>query len=134
MVFILGLSRRRGPGHLNPVSFPMKYLAVYIVLSCQFLIVAKAQEATTRMEFDDEVRLNHIQVIGSHNSYKEAIEPSLFTALSELDSTRFLGLEYDHISLTEQLNLGLRKLELDVFYDPEGGLFSTPYGFRSDHA
>lgn len=74
------------------------------------------------------IRLNHIQFIGSHNSYKESIEPALFDILSEQDSTRFLGLEYEHISLTEQLDLGLRKLELDVFYDPEGGRYATPYG------
>ena len=77
-----------------------------------------------------QVRLNQIQVIGSHNSYKEAIEPVLFQALLEQDSTRFLGLEYEHVTLTEQVGLGLRKLELDIFYDPEGGLLSNPYGLQ----
>ena len=50
--------------------------------------------------------------------------------LLEQDSTRFLGLEYEHVSLTEQVRLGLRKLELDIFYDPEGGLLSSPYGLQ----
>jgi len=77
-----------------------------------------------------QLRLNHIQVIGSHNSYKEAIEPSLFKALTEQDSTRFVGLEYEHVSLTEQVQLGLRKLELDIFYDPNGGLLASPQGLE----
>ena len=77
-----------------------------------------------------QLRLNHIQVIGSHNSYKEAIEPSLFQALSEQDSTRFMGLEYEHVSLTEQVQAGLRKLELDIFYDPNGGLLANPQGLE----
>ena len=77
-----------------------------------------------------QTRLNQIQVIGSHNSYKEAIEPVLFEALLEQDSSRFLGLEYEHISLTKQVELGLRKLELDIFYDPEGGLLANPYGLN----
>lgn len=77
-----------------------------------------------------QLRLNHIQVIGSHNSYKEAIEPSLFRALTEQDSSRFMGLEYEHVSLTEQVQLGLRKLELDIFYDPDGGLLAHPQGLE----
>ncbi len=61
---------------------------------------------------------NDIQVLGSHNSYKEAIDSELFSLLLELrDPTRIRTLEYEHPSLSEQLDLGLRKLELDVFYD-----------------
>jgi hypothetical protein len=32
--------------------------------------------------------------------------------------------------LPEQLDLGLRKLELDVFYDPEGGRYASPLGLQ----
>ena len=101
----------------------MKPLAVVLALFSLCVANAMAQS-------DPPIRLNHIQVIGSHNSYKEAIEPVLFSTLTEQDSSRFLGLEYEHVSLTEQLNLGLRKLELDIFYDPEGGLFTEPYGIE----
>src|SRR5690606_15622448 len=34
----------------------------------------------------------------------------------------------EHIPLTEQLALGLRSLELDVYHDPEGGYYSNPAG------
>ena len=73
-------------------------------------------------------KLNNIQVIGSHNSYKIPIEKPLFNYLLSLDAKKAKSLEYGHISLEEQLNLGLRNLELDVFYDPLGGHFSNPKG------
>jgi hypothetical protein len=36
------------------------------------------------------------------------------------------SLDYSHPSLTEQLNLGVRKVELDIFSDSQGGLFANP--------
>ncbi len=75
-------------------------------------------------------KLNDIQVIGSHNSYKIPIEKPLFNYLLSLDSTKAKSLEYGHISLEEQLDLGLRNLELDIFYDPLGGHFSNPKGLE----
>lgn len=75
-----------------------------------------------------DIQLNNIQVIGSHNSYKIPIEKSLFSYLLSIDSTMAKSLEYGHISLKEQLDLGLRNLELDIFHDPLGGHFSNPKG------
>lgn len=74
------------------------------------------------------LKLNNIQVIGSHNSYKIGIEEPLLNYIASIDSSRAKSLEYGHVSLVEQLNLGLRNLELDVFYDPKGAHFSNPKG------
>ena len=41
---------------------------------------------------EDNLPLNHIQVIGSHNSYKQAIDPKLFAVLQKSDS---VGYEQD---------------------------------------
>lgn len=71
--------------------------------------------------------MNHIQVIGSHNSYKQRIEPQLMSMLLATDSAA-LGLDYEHLSIREQLDLGLRGLEIDVVHDPDGGRFSRPLG------
>jgi hypothetical protein len=79
---------------------------------------------------NDKVNLNDIQVIGSHNSYKIAIEEPLFNYLYQQDSSRAKSLQYSHIPLEDQLDLGLRNLELDVFYDPKGGYFSNPKGLE----
>ncbi len=75
-----------------------------------------------------EIALNDIQVIGSHNSYKIAIEKPLWNYLFQLDSTMAKSLQYDHPSLTDQLDLGLRNLELDIFHDPVGGRYAKPKG------
>ena len=74
--------------------------------------------------------MNQVQVLGSHNSYKEAIDPSLWKLLQARDPGRYSGLEYSHIGLTQQLELGLRKLEIDVVYDPNGGLYANPLGLK----
>ncbi|MDO7171664.1 Ca2+-dependent phosphoinositide-specific phospholipase C [Mariniflexile sp. AS56] len=73
-------------------------------------------------------KLNDIQVIGSHNSYKIGIEPPLWKILNTMDSKVAKSLQYEHIPLEDQLILGLRNLELDVFHDPKGGHFSKPKG------
>ncbi|MGB3144822.1 MAG: phosphatidylinositol-specific phospholipase C1-like protein [Maribacter sp.] len=75
----------------------------------------------------ENIKLSDIQVIGSHNSYKIAIEKPLMDYLIQ-KNPQIQSLEYEHIPLTEQLNLGLRGLELDVFYDPKGGYYSNPKG------
>ena len=71
----------------------------------------------------DRFRLNQMQVLGSHNSYKQPIDPSLFQLLRKKEPKRYTGLEYSHAPLAEQLDLGLRKLEIDVVHDPRGGLY-----------
>ena len=74
------------------------------------------------------VRLNHIQILGSHNSYKQPIQEELLQLIFEQDSVRALELDYGHPTLTQQLDMGLRGLELDVFYDPRGGRYMDPMG------
>lgn len=73
--------------------------------------------------------MNDMKVLGSHNSYKLAIDESLKKLMEQQNPGSLYGLEYEHVSLTQQLDLGLRKLELDVVYDPEGGMYSEPYGY-----
>ena len=76
---------------------------------------------------DDCVRLNQIQTLGTHNSYHVAPPPPLLSMLGAAAR----DIEYPHRPLTEQLSrLGIRKLELDVFADPDGGRFRTPAGLR----
>lgn len=70
-----------------------------------------------------DLRLNEIQVLGSHNSYKLAMLADNFSALGEADPDLAASLEYAHLPLDAQLDLGIRKLELDVFFDPDGVLF-----------
>lgn len=74
----------------------------------------------------DAVRINELQVIGSHNSYHLAQEGGIATALSGLAPDFWSELDYSHLPLTEQLEEhGIRQFELDVFADPDGGLFAN---------
>lgn len=76
---------------------------------------------------DDNLKLNQLQVIGSHNSYKQAIEPALYKVIYEKDSA-IAGVQYEHIPITDQLNLGLRNLEIDIYADSKGGKYAHPKG------
>lgn len=78
---------------------------------------------------NDNLKINQIQVIGSHNSYRQNIEPDLYNFIQAKDTSRSLkGLQYTHISITDQLNKGLRNLEIDVQADPKGGKYAHPKG------
>lgn len=77
---------------------------------------------------NNERCLNNMQIIGSHNSYKIAIEEPLWEHLYSQKPSKAMSLQYGHVPIYEQLELGLRSLELDVFHDPKGGHYSNPRG------
>ncbi|MFT5210563.1 MAG: hypothetical protein ACI9CE_002289 [Flavobacterium sp.] len=81
-------------------------------------------------KIDRDLRLNEIQLVGSHNSYKKKIDSVLLFMLKIFDSKISTSLDYEHLTLVEQLDLGLRSLELDVYYDPVGGHYSAPFGSK----
>lgn len=71
-------------------------------------------------------KLNETQIIGSHNSYKSAMPAPILEYLKKVSPAAAQSLEYEHLPLSEQLDLGLRNLELDVFHDPIGGKYANP--------
>jgi hypothetical protein len=84
---------------------------------------------------DEFVRLNEIQLIGSHNSYKLAPDAAIlqwltFGAAAVPQVGTALGdpaqLNYEHQPLPAQLSNGIRTFELDIFADPQGGKFANP--------
>lgn len=70
------------------------------------------------------VRINEIVTIGTHNSYKLAVRPERLAKLRAQNPKGADALDYSHRPLMEQLNAGARQLELDVYYDPKGGLYA----------
>jgi hypothetical protein len=82
----------------------------------------------------DDMPINKVQVIGSHNSYKRAIDSGLFRLLKEQNPDVATGLEYGHVGYAEQLDLGLRNLEIDVFADEKGGKYAHPHGLEWEAA
>ncbi len=78
---------------------------------------------------DGALRLNQVQVLGSHNSYHVEATAPLMGALRGYSSALAESLEYSHAPLAEQFeNLGIRQIELDVFADPVGGRYADPIG------
>lgn len=74
-----------------------------------------------------DVRLNQIQVIGTHNSYH--IEPNAkeFGLISTVAGAQAGGLQYSHAPLGQQFaGQHVRQIELDVWADPDGGRFAKP--------
>ena len=77
---------------------------------------------------DSHLRMNDVQVIGTHNSYKLALPPDELAAHRAIDRAGADSIDYSHRPLLEQLDLGLCSLEIDVYHDPEGGRFLEPPG------
>lgn len=77
------------------------------------------------------LRLNHMQVLGTHNSYKRWPLAELVTLLDIERDGWARDISYEHRPLPEQLELfNVRQFELDVFADPVGGLYADPAGGR----
>jgi hypothetical protein len=75
---------------------------------------------------DDTLRLDQVQVLGSHNSYHATPYPEVLAALRGVNPATAAGLDYGHGPLPEQFDLGIRQIELDVYSDPDGGKFANP--------
>jgi hypothetical protein len=74
-----------------------------------------------------KVTINQIQVLASHNSYHVEPEPALLAALRTALGAAADGFEYTHRPLAEELDAGVRQVELDVFVDdPAGGRYALP--------
>jgi len=102
------------------------------------------------------IKINQIQVLGTHNSYAEPVDPKVLelaapiikNAMKSYDSgmspeqkAKFQeyhpngldfneALNYNHPDFIQQLNAHLRSLELDVYYDPTGNRFNHPASYR----
>jgi hypothetical protein len=72
------------------------------------------------------LRMNDVQAIGTHNSYKVAIPPAELAMIATRSEQAARSLDYSHLPLKDQLDLGMRQLEIDVLYDPDGGRYSRP--------
>jgi hypothetical protein len=72
------------------------------------------------------VGLDEIQVLAAHNAYHLEAEAPLLEAITAAMPELTPTIEYSHPTLTEQLELGLRSFELDLFEDPEGGRYAAP--------
>ena len=105
--------------HTKPAALS---LAALLLLACS--AISHAQAASS---IDAQVKINQIQVVGTHNSYHAGLSPSVAKLLQQKNPKVFAALDYTHPSLTTQLDSGVRQLEIDIFSDSKGGLYAHPY-------
>lgn len=81
-------------------------------------------------EATDYLKINQLQIIGSHNSYRQHTYLPMYNFVqnisgmlpSEYDPN---GWDYSHLPLPEQFSdYGMRSVELDIYNDPVGGKFN----------
>jgi hypothetical protein len=77
---------------------------------------------------DQGLKLNQIQVIGTHNSYHAGLPPAIASLFAAKDPGLLRGLDYSHPPLKDQLSSGIRQIELDIYADPKGARFAHPMG------
>lgn len=106
----------------------------------------------------DDLRLNQIQVVGTHNSYQLPPDPRVLALMgprmerlfqsmqaqmtpemqarfaeehpNPLADSFAAGLDYIHPPIEAQLRAGARSLELDLHPDPKGGQYADPLPYR----
>ena len=134
-------------------------LLLVVGISCQCSHAAKQSASQTQPEFSEApkgLKINQIQVLGTHNSYErpvdknvmayvsKAVQPMMDKMFETMTPERKAeyneyhpnkvpmneALSYDHPPLQTQLDAGLRSLEIDVFYDPTGNRFKKPAAYE----
>jgi hypothetical protein len=102
--------------------------AVPALAACNLPVpdAAAAGPGCARAWMDRNLHLNDILAVGTHNSYKAAIPGRTMALIRIGSSDAAKELDYSHSPLPLQLDDGARAIELDVIYDPKGGLYRNP--------
>jgi hypothetical protein len=76
----------------------------------------------------DDIRINEIQTVGSHNSYHVTPSPAEVELRRTVVGAEAAGrMEYEHLPLGQQFEeQKVRQIELDVFLDDAGGRYANP--------
>src|SRR5262245_17550885 len=77
-----------------------------------------------------DLRMNQIHFVGTHNSYHVGLAPGEMAVLQKQNPQSAESLAYKHPRIEAQLDAGVRQLELDVWGDSKGGLFTDPLYLR----
>lgn len=126
-----------------------------ILLSFVLFMGIQSISSAQQTEDVDQLKINQIQIVGTHNSYARPVDPQImnyvepkaeflftkfFESMSDSQKAKYMeyhpnqvsfeeGLRYNHPPLHEQLDSGIRNIELDVYYDPQGGKFIEPASY-----
>lgn len=106
------------------------FVLIVVTVSCKKDKDDPAPVAPTQ---DELLRMNQLQIIASHNSYRQMTTDTVYSFL--LSVAAFIPPEYDpvtldyqHLTFEDQMNnYPVRGLEIDVYHDPAGGAFATRF-------
>ncbi len=94
------------------------------------MLAALSTSSPARTRDGAGIRIDELQVVGTHNSYHRETSPSEQAAYDALIATPgdyAAFLRYSHAPPAQQLGRqGVRGLELDLLGDPAGGLYAEP--------
>ncbi len=110
----------------------MKTLIQIVLLSASAYLIVEILSPffSPSNPLSENQKINQVQIIGSHNSYKLNLDEKVrdfLLANKELLPADFEPQywDYSNATLDSQLNIyKLRSIELDLFYDPEGVLYN----------
>ncbi len=98
-----------------------------MILAAQIAVAQTSQSSGDAALLPDTLRLHQLQMIGTHNSYHIQPADGIAQLIGLAGESILQGLQYSHRPIPEQLQeLKIRQLELDLFADPDGGLFANP--------
>ncbi len=88
-----------------------------------------ANQSSTQEDFDEEIRINELQFLGTHNSYFIQPEPALLNRIRLISPSIAREFEYSHAPLDDQFEeQQIRQVELDIYVDREGGRYAHRAG------
>lgn len=88
--------------------------------------LAAAPPAVAAEAGADDLRMNQVQVVGTHNSYKRELSGAELAEQRRIRPDN-ADIGYSHATVSDQLaGQGVRGLELDLFPDPDGGAYAHP--------
>lgn len=107
-----------------PRAMHIHRVAVAAVLAVSLALVGGGPVDAASIE---ELRLNQVQVVGSHNSYHLAASEAETALRRQVIGDADDALQYTHAPLPDQFqDQKVRQIELDVFRDDDGGKYANP--------
>lgn len=109
-------------------------LSVLLLIGCKKDNTGTAADPIPDQTAINQLKLNQIQVLGSHNSYHKHMSQNMYSFLENINfllpsQYKVDGLDYYHEPLNDQLDkYHLRSFEIDIYADPQGGRFYNRQG------
>ena len=111
------------------MNFSKRFLKTTLFVFVFSIILFSCKEEKDSEPDVNSLKLNEIQIIGSQNSYHITPSEGMLALIGSFMQELAASMDYTHLPLDEQFTTyGIRQIELDIYPDPEGGLFANRLG------